>query len=147
MTIGLHHNLPHTVVIDPVVRQHRVRLWWTIYICDRMWGSKLGHPLIIQDSDISVDLPSMLDLNDRERAMFPDPDYIISSIKLARIAGSIISTIYCRGQPPPFVQSVQKILRDLNGWVATLPNPIKLAQVGGFTPRHIVSLHLSFNQV
>lgn len=145
-TIGLHLNLPHTVMIDPVDRQHRVRIWWTIYICDRMWGSKSGHPLIIQDSDISVDMPSMANLNEQEKEMFPDPDYIISSITLARIVGGIIGTIYCRGQPPPFVPSVQKVLRDLNHWVATLPESIKLAPAGGFTPRHIASLHLSFNQ-
>lgn len=133
--------------MDPVARQHRVRIWWTIYICDRMWGSKLGHPLMIPDRDITVDLPSFSGLTNEERTEFPDPDYIIVSIKLAEIAGNIITTVYCRGHPPPFIQSVQKVLGDLNAWMADLPDTIRLAKAGGCTPRHVVSLHLSFNQV
>ncbi|KFZ16540.1 hypothetical protein V502_05055 [Pseudogymnoascus sp. VKM F-4520 (FW-2644)] len=146
LTLGLHHNFPRTIVMDPVARQHRVRIWWTIYICDRMWGSKLGHPLMIPDRDITVDLPSFSGLTNEERAEFPDPDYIIASIKLAKIAGNIITTVYCRGHPPPFIQSVQKVLGDLNAWMADLPDTIRLAKAGGCTPRHVVSLHLSFNQ-
>lgn len=133
--------------MDPVARQHRVRIWWTIYICDRMWGSKVGHPLMIPDKDITVDLPSFSGLSDEERTGFPDPDYIIASIKLAKIAGNIITTVYCRGHPPPFIQSVQRVLGDLNAWMAALPDSIRLAETAGCTPRHVMSLHLSFNQV
>lgn len=133
--------------MDPVARQHRVRIWWTIYICDRMWGSKSGHPLMIPDRDITVDLPSFSGLSDEERTAFPDPDHIIASIKLAKIAGNIITTVYCRGHPPPFIQSVQKVLGDLNAWMAALPDSIRLAETASCTSRHVVSLHLSFNQV
>ncbi|OBU00228.2 hypothetical protein VE01_01650 [Pseudogymnoascus verrucosus] len=146
LTLGLHHNFPRTIAMDPVARQHRVRIWWTIYICDRMWGSKSGHPLMIPDRDITVDLPSSSGLNDEERTAFPDPDHIIASIKLAKIAGNIITTVYCRGHPPPFIQSVQKVLGDLNAWMAALPDSIRLAETAGCTSRHVVSLHLSFNQ-
>ncbi|KFY20444.1 hypothetical protein V491_03713 [Pseudogymnoascus sp. VKM F-3775] len=111
-----------------------------------MWGSKVGHPLMIPDRDITVDLPSFSSLTDEEKTEFPDPDYIIASIKLAKIAGSIITTVYCRGHPPPFIQSVQKVLGDLNEWMAALPDSIRLSEIGGCTPRHVVSLHLSFNQ-
>ena len=135
------------MAMDPVARQHRVRIWWTIYICDRMWGSKLGHPLMIPDSDITVDLPSFSGLTGEERIEFPDPEYIIASIKIAKIAGNIITNIYSRGRSPPFINSVQKVLRDLNVWMADLPDSIRLAEAGGCTPRHVVSLHLSFNQV
>ncbi|PVH70848.1 fungal-specific transcription factor [Cadophora sp. DSE1049] len=145
LTIGLHHNLPGSIALDPVARQHRVRIWWTIYICDRMWGSKLGHPLMIPDRDITVDLPSISGLTEEANAEFSDLSYIIASIKLARIAGEIVTNIYCRGKPPPFVQSVQRILRDLNAWMTALPESVRLSGSGS-SPRHVVSLHLSFNQ-
>lgn len=102
---------------------------------------------MIPDRDITVDLPSFSGLTNEERTEFPDPDHIIASIKLAKIAGNIITTVYCRGHPPPFIQSVQKVLGDLNAWMADLPDTIRLAKAGGCTPRHVVSLHLSFNQV
>jgi proline utilization trans-activator len=132
--------------MDPVAQQHRVRIWWTIYICDRLWGSKLGHPLMIPDRDITINLPSISGLTEEERTDFPDPAYIIASIKLAKIAGDIITKIYCRGHPPPFINSVQQILRDLNVWMAALPESIRLSKSEP-SSRHVVSLHLSFNQV
>jgi hypothetical protein len=112
-----------------------------------MWASKLGQPLGIQDKDISVDLPSLTDVSDQEREELPDSGLTLASIELARIAGDIMSTIYCRNNPPPFVRSVQRILRALKVWVASLPENIKLSTGRTPTARHIISLHLSFNQV
>lgn len=112
-----------------------------------MWASKLGQPLGIQDNDISVDLPSIQDVSENEKGELPDSGFVLASIELARIAGNIINTIYCRNKPPPFVQSVQKILRSLKKWVATLPANVRLGTHGGTTARHITALHLSFNQV
>lgn len=100
---------------------------------------------MIQDRDITVELPSII--AEEGKASFPDPGYIIASIKLAKIAGCIISNIYCRGQAPPFIQSVQQVLRDLQAWMSALPESIRLAKAGAGTSRHVVSLHLSFNQV
>lgn len=146
MSLGLHHNLPQTTKISAVQRQHRVRLWWTVYICDRMWGSKLGQPLAVRDDDITVDLPSMEGLTQEEGAEFFQLEYLLARISLAKITGDLIRTIYTRGKSPPFVQSVRQILRDLNSWMATLPDSIRLNQNGRSTERHLLSLHLSFNQ-
>ncbi|KAL3417413.1 fungal specific transcription factor domain-containing protein [Phlyctema vagabunda] len=150
LTLGLHHNISDAIIADPVARQHRIRTWWTIYICDRMWGSKMGHPVAIQDDDISVDKPSEGNLRAADREEFsPSSEYVNASIKLARISGSIVSNIYSRRKNgPPFVQSVQTILRDLKIWVASLPEGLKLDQkgIGTGRPRNIVSLHLAFNQ-
>ncbi|KAM3077955.1 hypothetical protein ACMFMF_004368 [Clarireedia jacksonii] len=146
IALGLHHNLPPTAALQPLIHQHRIRLWWTIYICDRMWGAKLGRPLAIQDIDISVDLPSSSDLDESERTQLSDPGYTIANIQLAKIASETISTIYRRKDPPPLIQSVQKILRDLKTWIANLPRNATLPMSGTPLPRHIISLHLSFNQ-
>ncbi|KAH8599112.1 fungal-specific transcription factor domain-containing protein [Bisporella sp. PMI_857] len=146
VSVGLHHNLPSTVQISPFARQHRICLWWTIYTCDKMWGSKLSHPLEIQEMDMSVDQPYISALDENERAQLPEPAYMIASIQLAKITGSIISTIYRRNNPPPFILSVQKILRDLKSWIANLPETVKLVSGDKPRARHIVSLHLSFNQ-
>jgi hypothetical protein len=60
LTIGLNHNIPESQLIDPVERQHRIEIWWTIYIFDRMWGSKMGLPMQILDEDIHVDMPTTI---------------------------------------------------------------------------------------
>jgi hypothetical protein len=45
-------------VKDIAERQRRVRIWWTVYIFDRMWGSKMGLLVLILDEDTYVDMPS-----------------------------------------------------------------------------------------
>ncbi|KAJ5504531.1 Major facilitator superfamily domain general substrate transporter [Penicillium fimorum] len=60
LTIGLNHNIQESQLIGPVERQHRIQIWWTIYIFDRMWGSKMGLPMQILDEDIHVDMPSTI---------------------------------------------------------------------------------------
>lgn len=109
----------------------------------------MGYPVVIQDEDISVDYPSLAGLNDLQADEFsPSTEYITTGIKLARIAGNIVSNIYSRRKPgPPFVQSVQKILSDLKVWVASLPESLKLDEEGISIgrPRNIISLHLAFN--
>ena len=149
LTLGLNHNIPELQLPDPIERQHRVRIWWTIYIFDRMWGSKMGLPTSILDEDIYVDMPSDISPRHDHDEQFSDTQYMVASINLARIAGEIITKIYSRKKyKETFLQRVQALLKALKSWVETLPEHIKLnTQDIALTPKHIVSLHLSFNQV
>ncbi|KAE8552702.1 hypothetical protein EYB25_004081 [Talaromyces marneffei] len=149
LTLGLHHNVPEGYAISAVEREHRIRVWWSVYIIDRMTSSKLGHPVTVQDSDIDVDLPSMENLTPSEQEEFSDPSHLIAHVKLARISGDIISDIYGRSsQTKAFVQSVQKILRSLRTWAETLPESVQISQTKPlkYSSRNVASLHLCFNQ-
>lgn len=70
-------------------REHRRRVWWTLYLFDRLTSSKLGFPLAIQDHDIDVELPSMDGLSAAEQEEFSDPMHLLQHVGLARITGSI----------------------------------------------------------
>lgn len=148
--MGLHLKVPEYQLSDRGAREHRHRIWWTAYICDRMWASKLGQPASIQDDDVDVDLPSSEGLTGPQARDFGDPDYIIASIKLARLATHIISSIYKRkGQHGAFSQRVQQALRNLRSWVEELPSHLQLDTEESLQTKTkpIVYLHLSFNQV
>lgn len=148
LNIGLNHNIPDSQLIDPVARQHRVRIWWTIYIFDRMWGSKMGLPMQISDEDIHVDMPSDIAPLELHNKHFTDTQYIIATIKLARIAGETITKLYSRKKyGETFLQRVQGLLKALKNWVQTLPEHVSLNPDEESNKKHIVSLHLSFNQV
>lgn len=58
LTLGLNHDIPECKCPNTVDRQHRTRLWWAIYVFDRMYGSKVGWPIQIADDDIYVEMPS-----------------------------------------------------------------------------------------
>lgn len=149
LTIGLNHNIPESQLIDPVEHQHRVRIWWTIYICDRMWGSKMGLPSQISDEDIHLDMPSTITPPELHNEQFSDTEYLKANINLARIVGETIAKLYSRRKyNETFLQRVQKLLKALKNWVETLPEHLRLDENDPeLNKKHIISLHLSFNQV
>ena len=149
LCIGMNHNIPESQLIDPVERQHRVRIWWTIYIFDRMWGSKMGLPSQILDDDIHLDQPSNVGPPQLHEEQFSDTDCLTANVTLARIVGETIAKLYSRRKyTETFLQRVQKLLKALKNWVETLPEHIRLNQEDPeANKKPITSLHLAFNQV
>ncbi|KAA8649908.1 transcription factor domain-containing protein [Aspergillus tanneri] len=148
LSIGLNHNIPETQLIDPVERQHRVRIWWTIYVFDRMWASKMGQPSQILDEDIHLDMPSNVSPAQLHGDQFSDTDYLKANIELARIVGETTAKLYSRRKySETFLQRVQKLLKALKNWVETLPEHLRLNEEDlELNRKPISSLHLAFNQ-
>ena len=148
LTIGLNHNIPESQLIDPVERQHRIEIWWTIYIFDRMWGSKMGLPMQILDEDIHVDMPTTISPRWRHEEELSNTDYMTANIKLAQIVGETITKLYSRRKyQETFLQRVQKLLKALKNWVDTLPESLRLNMEDlESSKKPVVSLHMAFNQ-
>lgn len=153
IVMGLHLNIPESQLRDPDQREHRKRLFWTTYIFDRIWASKLGHPTAIQDSDVGVDLPS--EAADDGTAVvrthaadFEDTAYHVASLRLAALITKTVRSIYgqrSQGEATTLSTRVQQALKDLRAWVEDLPTHLQLDNAG--TGPKPISLHLSFNQV
>lgn len=148
VVMGLHLNVPESQLRDPAVREHRNRVWWTAYSFDRMWASRLGHPVAIQDEFIEVDLPTNPVLGGCHDD-FMDSSYINANIRLARLAGRIGYSIYSRAaQQTSLSQRVQEALKDLRNWVEELPAHLHIESKDSNadpSPKPL-SLHLYFNQ-
>lgn len=149
LCIGMNHNIPASQIIDPAERQHRVRIWWSIYIFDRMWASKMGLPSQILDDDVHLDLPSTISPQQLHDEQFSDADYLVANVKLARIVGETIAKLYSRRKyTETFLQRVQELLKALKNWVDTLPSHFRLNEEDPeANKKPITSLHLAFNQV
>ncbi|WYZ37971.1 hypothetical protein EsH8_II_001477 [Colletotrichum jinshuiense] len=149
IVMGLHLNVPESQLRDAGAREHRVRVWWTAYIFDRMWAAKLGHPVAVQDVEIEVNLPSNPMVHASISDDFADASYFIASVKLARVLGRVVPSIYRRkGQQTSLSHRVQEALKDLRGWSEELPPQLHIdskATTSELTPKPI-SLHLNFNQ-
>lgn len=89
LALGLHRKLPTDTMLNPVEREHRKRVWWTLYTMDRLCSSIFGYPLLISDSLIDVELPTDDGLSASEKEEFSDPAHLIATVKLARVTGQI----------------------------------------------------------
>ncbi|KAL4966781.1 transcription factor domain-containing protein [Aspergillus stella-maris] len=147
LSAGLNHNIPPEQCPDPVARENRVRVWWTIYNFDRFWSLKLGLPLQVAECDVHVDLPSELDLSivPDYYDEFVDSSYQIALIKLAQITSIIMRRIYSRiAFADNFLQREQRILVDLRRWLQELPEQLRW-KTSVENPKTTVSIHLQFN--
>ncbi|KAK6222559.1 fungal specific transcription factor [Colletotrichum tabaci] len=148
VVMGLHLNVPESQLRDAAAREHRVRVWWTAYIFDRMWAAKLGHPVAVQDIEIEVDLPSNPAVDESVADDFADASYFVASVKLARLLGRVVPSIYRRrAQQTSLSHRVQEALKELRAWSGELPPQLHIdfKPTSERTPKPI-SLHLNFNQ-
>ncbi|KAF7561858.1 hypothetical protein G7046_g2287 [Stylonectria norvegica] len=147
VVMGLHLNVPESQLSDAGAREHRNRVWWTAYNFDRMWAAKLGHPVAVRDDAIEVDLPTNTIVGEGDDD-FDDSAYFIAKIRLARLSGRILNSIYSRrAQDKSLSQRVQEALKELQAWVEELPSHLHIESNDAteLSPKP-ASLHLSFNQ-
>lgn len=146
LSLGLNFNIHTNQPLHPVEREHYVRIWWSIYILDRFWGSKSGFPVQIHDDDIHVDLPSSL-LSETHKEEFSDSAYQVAAVALAKITGNTTREIYSRKKyTESFLQREQKLLIQLEHWVRSLPESIRL-HADKANVKDTLLLHLQFNYV
>lgn len=105
--LGLHRSLPTDTKLCPVDREHRKRVWWTLYTLDRLCSSNLGYPLLISDAVIDVELPTNEGLIPAELEEFTNPSHLVANVKLARITGQIRKSAFP-------LQAVFRITNELN---------------------------------
>ncbi|KAI8187115.1 putative transcriptional regulatory protein [Colletotrichum sp. SAR 10_86] len=91
---------------------HLNRLWWTVYMQERRLAAATGNPSGISDDVIEIEMPI-------DSPGFPPALPLRTNIKIARVTGRILSTIYGPGNHPEdsFVPSVQEIVQSLY-WIA-----------------------------
>ncbi|CAH0022175.1 unnamed protein product [Clonostachys rhizophaga] len=149
--MGLHIKIGSASIPEPEIREHRVRLWWSVYIIDRFLSSKIGLPLLISDADISIDLPSNDSALNAED--FGDHLEFVATLRLAKVAGHISRSLYVRTpqQRGTFLQQVAQIQEELSQWKELLPSPLKprLDHSSGIGTllQPTTMLHLAFNQL
>lgn len=153
MVIGLHLNVPESQLPDPRIREHRKRLFWTAFVLDRIFASKLNHPPAILDDDIDLDLPSEVTTSIPNDS-FGDAEYQVANITLARLLSSIIRSVYsvrkqAQGTCADVSSRAKACLNDLQSWYESLPRRFQIddKSMDDHHERQIISLHLRFYQV
>jgi len=116
----------------------RRRLWYSLYVLDRLLALQLGRPPAIHDDDFSVLMPSRLDDADidweKEDTRLVEPlgpsagDYFLSVIQLSRIIGLVLRDLYGARRPLGATEEFPRtrlLDRQLLDWKAGLPRTLR----------------------
>ncbi|KAH6679003.1 fungal-specific transcription factor domain-containing protein [Halenospora varia] len=142
LQMGLHRC--DTQIFDPVEREIRKRIFWTIRSMETYVVAILGLPRTISDEDIDQEMPSEVDDEYiTQEGVLLMPDGQISAItafnahtKLLLILAKIVRRVYptrraetaTNGISSAFIVSdtnIRDVERDLDNWVANLPSQLR----------------------
>jgi proline utilization trans-activator len=146
ISLGLHQEVSDPN-LDRVAREHRRRVWWSVYSMDRILCVKSGNPITIADEDIGVSLPSPLTEMDSH---YTSAAVLSHYTQLSRILGKIMEGIYRKSRKTgsSLLVSVQGIMSDLSNWQRDLPEELRFnfAQLDKDISRESVSIFLHYYQ-
>ncbi|KAG0246795.1 hypothetical protein BGX31_009042 [Mortierella sp. GBA43] len=136
--IGLHRQ--DVQVNEPEEAEIRRRVWWAVYIADRLGGGILGRPLNLRDKEYNVQMPSgdwIDELGWDDAVEYPyEPERIIScrllwTVKLFMQMGNVLNTMHCieaeiNGAFLADISRTQlpQLHNSLTSWFLSLPNEL-----------------------
>ncbi|KAI8660148.1 Zn(2)-C6 fungal-type domain-containing protein [Fusarium keratoplasticum] len=144
-SIGLHVESKTSKPRGPVELERRRRIWYSIYVLDRLLSLQLGRPPAIHDEDCSVPMPSRRGDNDIDwTSSIIEPvegpstgDYFVAVIEFSRIVGRVLSDIYGPAQERPTAEMMictQVLDRQLVEWKMNLPRKLRFDLGHAFDP-------------
>ncbi|KAK3832320.1 MAG: fungal-specific transcription factor domain-containing protein, partial [Linnemannia gamsii] len=136
--IGLHRQ--DFQVNEPVEAEIRKRVWWAVYIADRLGGGVLGRPLNLRDKEYNVQMPSddwINEIGGDDEVEYPyEPERIVScrllwAVKLFMQMGNVLNTMHCIEAEinGAFLADISKtqlpqLHNSLTSWFLSLPNEL-----------------------
>ncbi|OIW32835.1 hypothetical protein CONLIGDRAFT_153868 [Coniochaeta ligniaria NRRL 30616] len=140
------HNESAWGEINPIEREVRRRLWWTLYTSDRFIAQVFGRPAIIHDTDIHVSYPDMDDETTTSeysgseemfangvRKPVSSGSYHRYKAKLYEIATPITRGMYSRddGAMIGTMEQIKTVHQQLLEWEQNLPAELRLRSFEG----------------
>lgn len=139
----LYQRSPRRLLISPIEKETRRKVWWGCYTLDRMLALALGRPLGIVDSDCDIELP--VDVDDEHLPEYfagatmthTSPSLMrgfIEMCTLYKIGGRVLRQVYaldkCKDHLEPEKRSelnryVETLDKALTQWCDELPSVFK----------------------
>ncbi|KAH6689815.1 fungal-specific transcription factor domain-containing protein, partial [Plectosphaerella plurivora] len=144
LRLAISHGLARTTdsALSRSEAAHRNRLWWTIYMQERRLASATGNPVSIQDDAIATPPPT-------ETPGFTSPTALNMNVKLARLTGQTMETIYSHKSRSVswYIRSVKVILGRLSRVATSIPSKYSVDFAKPIVPsRTSATLHLMLYQ-
>ena len=101
-------------------KERRRRIWYCLFILDRLVALQLGGAVIMRDADFSVELPSTVLANDDSEV-----SYLCNMVGLSKVIGHVIDHLYRPAQAiiqlDQLLETIRSLDAELLGWRDKLP--------------------------
>ncbi|KAI1747692.1 hypothetical protein F4782DRAFT_543308 [Xylaria castorea] len=132
-SLGLHRH-GRRFKYNPKENEMRKRLWWWVYIFDKMTAISQGLPMLIHDNDVDIDYPIDCDLSSGNSPDISLPlpgestpvNDFIAFVHLSRILSAILDQLYTTTSRRNGPVKIAKLRSELLGW-----NRRFVGQLGG----------------
>ncbi|CAI4044983.1 Put3p SKDI_11G1970 [Saccharomyces kudriavzevii IFO 1802] len=119
LILGLHVDSQSDTLSRYEIEHHR-RLWWTVYMFERMLSSKAGLPLSFTDYTISTALPADIDDEKPEHKdnhyVFRRAELISNCVTIVKINAQILSKLYQRQPETNIIITLKVVIKQLLQW-------------------------------
>lgn len=129
LILGLHVDSQSDTLSRYEIEHHR-RLWWTVYMFERMLSSKAGLPLSFTDYTISTALPADIDDETIEEKnshyVFRKAELISNCVTIVKINAQILSKLYQRQPETNIIITLKVVIKQLLEWRNNLSDSLQV---------------------
>jgi Fungal specific transcription factor domain len=133
--IGL-HAASKEINLTAVEKESRRRIWYCLFILDRLVSLQLGGAVMIRDTDFTIDLPSITDESDPSEVL-----YVCHMVGLSKIIGYVIDLLYRPAQAvirlEQLLETISFLDSELLGWRDKLPPHLRFDHAHPFETNEI----------
>ncbi|AGO13434.1 AaceriACL096Wp [[Ashbya] aceris (nom. inval.)] len=123
LILGWHVDAQRDVLSRFELEHHR-RLWWTVYMFERMLSSKAGLPLSLSDNTIATELPDDFDMSNPppgcEHYIFAEAEYITHCVRITQVNAQILIKLYQKQPDSNILPIIKDIVMQLLEWRANM---------------------------
>ncbi|KAK9444983.1 hypothetical protein VB005_01444 [Metarhizium brunneum] len=154
-SIGLHvenDDIDHTKLNQSLEIEERRRVWYSIYVLDRLLSLQLGRPPAIHDDDFNVPLPARASdaeidwtgnvVEEKTDNTPSSGDYFLAVIAFSGIVGRVLRGLYCPRRShfaSEDLLNTKDLDRQLVQWKLALPRVLRFDLGHTFEQSHIFS--------
>jgi proline utilization trans-activator len=123
--MGMHRDATN-LEFDPIERNTRRQVWWSIYSFERILCSILGRPTVIDDRELSMQMPD--DPMPEQQSM--SAEFMTCAAELVRMSYSIRQRAYfdanTNEERMPSLAIAESLMRECNSFFQTIPKDLSL---------------------
>lgn len=125
ITMGLHRDATN-MEFDPIERNTRRQVWWSIYSFERILCSILGRPTVIDDREMSMKIPDAPMIEQKSMSA----DFMTYGFEIIRMSYTIRQRAYFDSntaeERTPSLAMAESLMRECNNFIQTVPTDLSL---------------------